>query len=242
MSIMCEVIWTALTAWGNFFVSIGDFLDSHEGVFTVIAAAITAIATGFIGWFTCVLAKSTNRLSALASRQEKMTKTIERAYVKMSHTDQGLLFGNNSTIRWATVEVKIENCGPTPARVTDVRLNLMVERDPEPEFKWPTDPEYGPEFQDGPINGFLVTEDFFFVRERTFKLGNRTLADPRTSALLCLVGYVDYIDAFGQRHRSGYAREYRHIIGNNLVFVTQKDYNYDRQRNPTEGNDWDEPT
>jgi hypothetical protein len=63
---------------------------------------------------------------------------------------------------------------------------------------------------------------------------------------------VDYIDAFGQRLRSGYARVYKpvrddprlyaspqdHAKRSNLVFVTQEGYDYDRQRTPDEGNDW----
>ena len=40
---------------------------------------------------------------------------------------------------------------------------------------------------------------------------------------LYLFGYVDYIDAFGQRHRGGYARLFMpEQKENNLVFVTER--------------------
>jgi hypothetical protein len=61
---------------------------------------------------------------------------------------------------------------------------------------------------------------------------------------LYFVGYVDYIDA--TRHRGGYARVYdlrrdaepiEHR--NNLVFVNDSAYNYDRRRRPGEGRDWE---
>jgi len=80
---------------------------------------------------------------------------------------------------------------------------------------------------------------------------------------LFIIGYVDFVDAFGVRHRSGYARMYnawieskgiqpddptmlsavelkqRHKRRNNLVFMSQAGYNYDRERDEGEGNDWE---
>jgi hypothetical protein len=52
---------------------------------------------------------------------------------------------------------------------------------------------------------------------------------------------VDYIDAFGERHRGGYARIYDPQPGvpNNLGFVAQDGYNYDRLRDEGEGRDWE---
>jgi hypothetical protein len=61
---------------------------------------------------------------------------------------------------------------------------------------------------------------------------------------LYLIGYVDYTDQFKKRHRAGYARVYRPAVDdrggyktdaefearNNLAFVTQAGYNYDRLR------------
>ena len=59
--------------------------------------------------------------------------------------------------------------------------------------------------------------------------------------MLCLLGYVDYMDAFEQRHRFGYARQFvPNTRENNLVFITKPGYNYDRERKHGEGNDWDD--
>ncbi len=56
-----------------------------------------------------------------------------------------------------------------------------------------------------------------------------------------LIGYVDYLDKFGGRHRGGYARKFAPELDgtdNNLIFVDQTGYNYDRSRKKGEGNDW----
>jgi hypothetical protein len=43
-----------------------------------------------------------------------------------------------------------------------------------------------------------------------------------------MLGFVEYRDVFGRKHRSGYARRYVHkSANNNLVFVTKRGYNYD---------------
>jgi hypothetical protein len=70
-----------------------------------------------------------------------------------------------------------------------------------------------------------------------------------------LIGFVDYIDQFGQRYRGGYARIYYPMIDikndrykseaeyaarNNLGVVAQEGYNYDRPRSRGEGKDWNE--
>jgi hypothetical protein len=57
---------------------------------------------------------------------------------------------------------------------------------------------------------------------------------------------VGYIDVFGGHHRGGYARVYDPALEtgpvgkrNNLAFVTDRAYNYDRPRRKGEGDDWD---
>ena len=63
--------------------------------------------------------------------------------------------------------------------------------------------------------------------------------------MLYVVGYVDYIDVFGGHQRGGYARVYDPALDtgpedarNNLAFVTDRAYNYDRPREEGEGDDW----
>jgi hypothetical protein len=60
-------------------------------------------------------------------------------------------------------------------------------------------------------------------------------------AILYIIGYVDYIDAFDRHWRGGYPRVYdpvRNGTDNNLTFVPAAGYNYDRARKPGEGRDW----
>jgi hypothetical protein len=92
---------------------------------------------------------------------------------------------------------------------------------------------------------FLYRDDpFFFVRH--FPVTDREVEDiPRGEKIFYVYGYVDYIDQFGQRHRAGYARRFKpgdSSQNDNLLFVTQEGYNYDRQRQPGEGRDWGDPS
>jgi len=57
-------------------------------------------------------------------------------------------------------------------------------------------------------------------------------------------GFVDYSDRLGKKHRSGYGRRYSHMVDtkpqglseekfakrNNLLFMNEQGYNYDRER------------
>jgi len=85
---------------------------------------------------------------------------------------------------------------------------------------------------------FLVHNDCFIVTEY-FDTKEQIPAIQEGTATLYLIGYVDYVDAFDQRHRGGYARKYvpsdKH---NNLKLVPDSAYTYDRERAIGEGNDW----
>ena len=85
---------------------------------------------------------------------------------------------------------------------------------------------------------FLVRDDYFIVTEY-FDTKEQIPAIQEGTATLYLIGYVDYVDAFDQRHRGGYARKYvpsdKH---NNLKLVPDSAYTYDRERAIGEGNDW----
>jgi len=165
----------------------------------------------------------------------KSLTTSNRAYVKMSHVEPGVVFQENQTVNWCEVTVKVENGGRTPAKATDVRLTAWVREWEEP---LPLILDIREQSSDSAPNGFLLPGDDFFVT-RTFPLGKKGSPNPRTGAVrLCIFGFIDYIDAFEQRHRAGYARQFRDERENNLFFVDQPGYNYDRQRQPGEGNDW----
>ena len=169
----------------------------------------------------------------------------ERAFVKISHFPPGIIF---FSARRSAVQVKVENFGRTPARVTDVVLTFKAYPNTS---DLPTEPDYTGA---RPVlsQAFLVTGDWFKIPRNTpfdeadnneFKNGGQRLV---------VLGYVDYIDQFGQRHRAGYGREYRSYLDlpetygteilpkdrSNLELIPQRQYNYDRERQPREGNDW----
>ena len=172
----------------------------------------------------------------------------ERAFVKMSHPAPGIA-REPSTGRFR-FKIGIKNFGRTPATISDVLLNRLV----LPKGSaLPGKPPY--ERQDGPIpKAFLVAGEEMFY-ERNYQITPAEMIAVKDHHYdLYLIGYVDYIDQFGKRHRSGYARVYQPTIDdrgsygtdaefdarNNLVFVTHGGYNYDRPRKKGEGNDWNE--
>ena len=138
------------------------------------------------------------------------------------------------------ISVDVKNFGRTPARITDLLLSTMIIGRNLP---LPPDPIYT-----SPINrvlpsAFLVSNDSFNVSSSLLILGDVQFNNITMGELqLFVVGYVDYVDQFRERHRSGYGRRYAHDAdGNNLVFIDARGYNYDRVRLPGEGNDWNEP-
>jgi hypothetical protein len=155
----------------------------------------------------------------------------------MSHTDKGLL---RSPLDTFATEIRIENFGRTPAEVTDVVLDYIVLPNETP---LPIVPKYKRPPEQQPLHALLVAGENFtlypeFMVEKTDKA-----AVMDSGKTLYFLGYVDYIDKFGQRRRGGYARKYiQTSASNNLVFVTQRDYNYDRKRERGQGHDWDKET
>ena len=87
---------------------------------------------------------------------------------------------------------------------------------------------------------FLVSNDSFLFSS-SIEIAASDMAGIRGGTRqLHVMGYVDYIDQFGQRQRGGYARRYDPSSTNNLIFVNESGYNYDRVRLPGEGDDWGE--
>jgi hypothetical protein len=228
------------------------------------ADADLANFTGNLASYTSDLAKYTAALIAVGViqilifigqlifiwRQESATKTIERAYVKMSHDPPGLNFEKPIGAFWLRSNIK--NYGRTPARISDVLITFKILPSSD---SLPRIPEYQklPGSRESP-KAFLVTEDEFFI-SALFDMKPVDPVDIDAGVMkLWVYGYVDYIDNFKQRHRAGYARVYQHQADDpsiyagdemfkkrsNLVFVTQAGYNYDRPRKKDEGNDWDE--
>lgn len=205
-----------------------------------------------ISIFTGLLVAVTGGLILVGWRQVQTARTIERAYVKMSHFPPGLIIVRDTGICWVRVSVK--NYGRTPARITGAILKLV----PLPNSEsLPVIPDYRIERAQEQHKVFLVAGDEFFFSQWFNKLEVANLPDVESGGTkLWVYGYVDYIDKFEQRHRAGYARVYDRIADarssyrsdeefekrSNLVFFPQEGYNYDRRRKKDEGDDRDEKT
>ena len=131
--------------------------------------------------------------------------------------------------------------GGTPATITDVIVDAKLLENGE---LFPKPFPYRHIEREAVSSAFFVTREKFF-HTRTFPLRGQDYIDAKSGAKkLWVFGHVDYIDAFGQRYRGGYVRVYDHILDdgkkNNLVFMTEGRYDYDRPREQDEGNDWNE--
>jgi hypothetical protein len=228
-------------------------------IFTLFlfVAAITQI--GFFWWQLRIItrtikptedaANAAKNAANAAIDQAKTAVAAERAYVTIAHMSPGLdIQKDEKGASWGWVTVRVKNFGRTPARVTDVLLKPIIL--PKDEIL-PDIPNYARKRETRKIpKGFIVSNDEIFYGE-TYSLLPGIEAGTHK---FWLCGYVDYIDQFGQRHRGGYARVYDapsdsrgryrddkdFETRNNLRFVQQDGYNYDRPRQKGEGNDWDE--
>ena len=207
------------------------------------------VSDAFLAAFTAMLVIVGIFQTIILYKTTAHFKIVERAYIKISHRPPGIEPEGITGLFWVNLE--ITNSGKTPARVTDVVLTPVVV---VPHKKGlPEIPDYSvPAVRDNIPNAFLVTEDKFFSVQRCKipKLEMTSIMELESD--LYLIGFVDYIDQFGQRYRGGYARRYQPRMDDrsryrtddafeqrsNLVFVAQDGYNYDRPRVRGEGNDW----
>lgn len=207
-----------------------------------IVLAFVAAGQLWMFWTQLKLMTKTAKAAGVAAEAAKTSAgavmLAERAYVKMSHVPPGVqwLEGEKESFR---IEMEVKNYGRTPASVTDVKIgtksleNGVLLQEP---FPYPAR-EFSP-------NAFLVPNEAFF-HDGHFQLRGENLVDVKAgSRKLWVFGQVDYIDTFGTRHRSGYVRTYISIVDdgqrNNLFYMAEARYNYDRRRKPGEGNDWNE--
>ncbi|MCH8096877.1 MAG: hypothetical protein IID53_07345 [Proteobacteria bacterium] len=193
------------------------------------------IFSGTIAVFTIVLAFSTIGLWISTHRMARHGVASERAYITMSHRPPGLLLHGLSGQMQVTIQVR--NAGRTPATISNLVISVKVLPNGTP---LPEEPDYGQEQDEPTAKAFLATGDSF-DQTRPLSVSSSEMTEvKRRSKILYALGYVDYIDQFGQRHPSGYARKYHPKRGeNNLIFVTQHGYNYDRPRMKGEGYDWE---
>lgn len=177
--------------------------------------------------------------AAAAKTSADAVMLAERAYVKLSHVPPGVRIKQDAN--YGEVQIEVKNHGRTPAAVTDVIIDakLLDHGVPLPQpFPFRT------EAREAFPNAFLVPQEAFYVA-KTFPLrGDDLINATRGGRRLWVFGHVDYRDTFGRRHRGGYVRIYEPGLAdgdkkNNLVYMVEGNYNFDRPRVPGEGNDWE---
>jgi hypothetical protein len=178
-------------------------------------------------------------------------RTVERAWVTMNHRRPGIMIDGTGRV---SVAVIVKNSGRTPAQVTDVyQKALIVKRG----TRLPKSPDYLPKHEeDEERHAYLVADgDIQVVADLPHDVADKKYSIGGKDAThdVYVIGYVDYIDSFGVHHRSGYARVYHPDTDDinryknkeafrkrdNLIFVSNANYNYDRVRRRGEGDDWD---
>jgi hypothetical protein len=197
-------------------------------------------ATGNIAYFNKILAAiAVLQFLTLIFQAWMLRRTVntsracERAYVTMLHEGPGVVFETEGLFY---LTIKIKNYGRTPAKVTDTLLKPVIL--PRGE-KLPPKPNYIRDKENHESQkAFLVRDDYFIVTEY-FDIKEQILTIQEGTAILYLIGYVDYVDAFDKRHRGGYARRYVFSDKtNDLQLVLDGAYTYDRERAVGEGSDW----
>jgi hypothetical protein len=199
------------------------WIKAHHEVLQTIAAGVAAVGSvlgilvAVFAWRAALASAESAKISANTSRM------AERAYVSLSHEAPGLYF-HPADMVGVGAQVRVKNCGRTPASIVRVVLTIWE------KAKLPDEPPYLDASPVADTSFFLSTGDHVIVPYQYNTDAGRDIADGRRPAWL--IGYVDYIDTFGQQHRAGYARQFKHEARyreNNLVFVLKAGYNYDRE-------------
>jgi hypothetical protein len=164
------------------------------------ANAVSAMATVVGTLATIAIACFSYTLWTVNKQQMSDARVIQRAYVTISHSSPGVEVGKNGNF-WH--EAVVRNFGQTPARITDVVMKSVVVAHGQ---SLPIIPDYTCEDPGPSLQAFLVRDDKFFV-PRFFSVTPSEMEQVRAqSADLYVMGFVDYVDQFGERHRAGYAR------------------------------------
>jgi len=224
-------------------LNFGEWVEAHHGALILLATLFIAAVTGTLWWSMRQLWKAGEQQIALAQQTSKamqvvlgQTRVVERAYVKISHEPPGVRFERmDMTIH---VKLRVKNFGRTPAHVTDVILTPIILA---PGERFPAVPSYRGTEAYTATRAFLVADDKIFT-QFVFPLTEREYDGVWAGQLsLHVIGFVDYIDAFGVRHRGGYARIYTPDFQNNLAFTTDNSaFNFDIVRTAGMGRDWSE--
>jgi hypothetical protein len=180
------------------------------------------------------------RHAANAARKSADTAALaERAYFDLAH-DSGLTYASTATPGQFAIRVKmrVTNKGRTPATVSDAVVGFKVASRLHGQGAAYRGP-YSRANKHSPWAYMVPGKSFFFIGDDTVTHAQFMGLHAGTTKLYVL-GYVDYLDCFEERRRTGYARVFKpKATGNNLAFFKTAGYNYDRARERGEGKDWD---
>lgn len=214
----------------------GAYSGSQSGVVPIpsfladvkITDVLLVIFSGLLYLATMATVQATRAMGKQAQRQEQHFKRSERAYVKMSHAGRGIVFLEGDR---PLVEIKVENFGRTPCRVTDAVVNFGLCRTLR---DLPQTPRYTKEPDHVPNRGFLVTGDYIYVTVHRVEGSTFPRSAIDAGWVLLAYGYVEYVDMFGNAHHAGWGRYYEPAkdmlpdATNNLAYIASDEYNYDR--------------
>ncbi len=212
--------------------------DYTDGEWWLVYATVAlAFITLGLAIYTAKLYASTKKIASdaesAATNSINLTRTIERAYVQMSHFSNEHVHGLsvNPITGYCTVTINIKNYGATPAKITRIFLTKRA------LIALPTIPDYTIDIGDlaeQPIQAFLMKDSDVNVGFQFWmNVSDLPLIREREKQLV-VYGFVDYTDQFGRNFRGKYARNYvPGLIPNNLIFVPQPGYNDDEERKET---------
>jgi hypothetical protein len=213
---------------------------NNDSGWTAVFDLVNALSTAVMAIFTIVLVTLTKKQKdiadqqrAISNRQESSSRSIERAYVRVTVELPGLrIFDGQHTVNGVIVQdleamLRITNFGNTPARVIAGTYSMRIV-----DSAKVTDATYKEAIQH---QAFLVPTAF----ERQQVLGSIPVAEiegiNRGSRRLLFAGWVVYDDIFGQRHKGGFSYQMGDLIGADrtnlgpcLVFDVVNDQSADR--------------
>lgn len=219
--------------------------------FTLVLAISTIglwIATTRTTRHTKIAAEAAQKSADASLQAATANMFTTRAYVRISTCPPGIIF-IEQPIPQLTCRLEIKNYGETPAHITDIVIQAKIS---EIGQLLPDIPDFDNAKRYPCSNAFLVRGESISYHFFNDSILTKTLiTDIKDGkSILNLYGQVDYIDTFGNRHRGGFGQNYypahdqrrnyssdeAFTTRNNLTFLMQADYNYDRPINDSKQN------
>jgi hypothetical protein len=169
-----------------------SFIDEHEGAFTVLA-------TIAIAWFTLSLRRATNELGnvsiAIADRQEKDIKILQRAYIVVEP------YGIDTFVEGKDVlgYIGIRNAGRLPATQVRWFTRLTLSN----SYQWNG-------FKDEPFEGDNILAPGTIMREGSSTVTEQDIAKITggDGKYLYVWGTVEYFDGFDEKRATHFCHRY----------------------------------